>query len=80
MQSDDFASGLGGRRVDLARVSVEQAVEGAVPKGGREDAPQANHEEDEFNLNRGKKISHHNPRAKRGSGNAFCASYVPHLV
>ena len=57
-QNGAFASGLGGRCVDLARVSVEQPIEGAVPEGGRENTPQANHEEDQLDLHRGKKVKH----------------------
>ena len=73
-------SNLGTRGVDLARVAVEQPVEGAVSEGGGEDAPQADHEEDKFDLNRGQEINHDHRRTEGGAHGALFASNVPHAT
>ena len=75
-----YRSNLGGRSVDSACVAVEEPVEGAVPEGGREDAPQANHEEDEFDLNRGHEINHDHRRTEDSTHSALPPTNVPHAL
>ena len=79
-QNGAFTSGLGGRCVDLARVAVEQAVEGTVPEGGGEHAPQTNDHEDQLNLHRSKEVKHNHRGSQDGPYGPLRAPDVPHLT
>ena len=71
-------SGLCGLQINFTRVAIEQTVERAVAKRRGQDAPQADDEEDNFDVNRGEEIKDDNARTKHGTERSFTTSDVPH--
>jgi hypothetical protein len=49
-------SGFHGLEVNRATVSIQQSVEWTIAHSGRQNTPQADNEEHDFDVNRGKEI------------------------